>query len=326
MKYRLHDNGWTVLLDNFNFKNATQSDADEIAKLISSNIVVVASGPNIEQLTPEDQVNFCSLIGAIKTRDNEDDDALERAIVLGSDNVSRKIHRVTGELNAEGHPGLFGHNEELSWHNNRPWDPRREPIVWLKSVRGAEGSRTSWTNTILAYNDLKKEDPNFIEELERKNYRIVCGWKEEDGHTTMYKYWNQFGITESEIKSEDTALPLIFENETGHKGFFLPFYQTFNFHGLSREDSLPIMEKIWNFCLQDKYIYQHDWKPGCSEIVIAEQWNSVHKRDAFEHMNRRVMHRIAVNYSNTSWWLGVKDTFNLNIRKSIKQNIKNKRS
>lgn len=322
MDYKLHENGWTVLIDNFDFRTATQADADEIAKLVSSNIVVVVSGDNVEALTPEDQVRFCSMIGAL--RENEQNNAWERAMSLGTDSVGRKMQRVTGEKNEEGHPGLFGHNEELGWHNNRPWDPKREPIVWLKSVRDAEGSRTSWTNTIQAYNDLKKEDPEFILELESKNYRVVCGWKEDEGHTSMYSYWNEFGITEKEVKSDDSAMPLIFENETGHKGFFLPFLQAFSLHGMTREDSLPIMEKIWNYCLQDKYIYHHDWKPGGGELVIAEQWNSVHKRDAFERMDKRFMHRIAVNYTNTTWWPEMAEKFKKNIQRAIRQNIREK--
>ena len=41
MKYHLHENGWTVLVDDFDFNCATQRDINEIAKLIASNTCVV---------------------------------------------------------------------------------------------------------------------------------------------------------------------------------------------------------------------------------------------------------------------------------------------
>lgn len=323
MNYKLHKNGWTVLIDDFDIRSATQADADQLAKLVSSNMAVVISGDCVEKFTPDDQVKFCSMIGHLE--EYTPDTAWGRAVALANDDVGQKVQRVTGARNEEGHPGLFGHDEELDWHNNTPWDPKRKPSVWLKSVSGAEGSRTSWSNTRLAYEDLKKEDPKFIEELEQKNYRIVCGWKAEGGHTKMYNYWAEFGELKNEIKNDDSAMPLIFVNESGHKGFFLPYLQAFSFYGLTREESLPIMNKIWKYCQQEKYIYHHDWKPGGKEVVYAEQWLSVHKRNEFDRMSTRFMQRIAVDYTNTTWWPAEKARFNSQIMSALKQNIRDRK-
>ena len=318
LNYTLHENGWTVLLGNFDFKNTTQQDADEIARLVSTNVAVVAQGSNIENMTPEDQVRFCSMIGNLEEYHN--DTAWGRAIALSTDNIGNKIQRVTGAANEEGHPGLFGHDEELDWHNNTPWDMRRKPAVFLKSISGAEGSRTSWTNTQLAYRDLKLEDPAFVQELEEQNYRVVCGWHKEGGHTTMYNYWHDQGHFPDEVESEETAMPLVFTNETGCKGFFLPYLQAHRLFGLTREESLPILKRVWDYCLQEKYIYHHDWLPGGSEIVFAEQWLSTHKRWEFDKMKTRFMERSAVDYVNTSWWPDVKKTFRKQITDIIRQN------
>jgi alpha-ketoglutarate-dependent taurine dioxygenase len=316
--YTLHPNGWTVLLGDFDFANATQEQADEIAHLVSTNVAVVAQGPNVERMTPADQVSFCSKIGNLE--EYHDDTAWGRAIALSADRVGNKIQRVTGAANEEGHPGLFGHNEELDWHNNTPWDTRRKPTVFLKSVSGAEGSRTSWTNTRLAYEDLKREDPAFIAMLEDNDYRVVCGWHAEGGHTSMYSYWSEFGVMPNEVSSEATAMPLVFTNESGCRGFFLPFLQTFRLHGLTREESLPIIERIWNYCLQEKYVYHHDWLPGGSEVVFAEQWLSTHKRNEFAGMKTRFMERSAVDYVNTTWWPYVKTRFRKQISDALRKN------
>jgi len=323
MNYRLHENGWTVLLDDFDFANATQQEADQIAALVSSNMVVVGRGPNIEKLSPEDQVRFCSMIGSLEVFNGET--AWSRAVALSQDPIGQQVQRVTGEKNSEGHPGLFGHDEELDWHNNKPYDPARKPAVWLKSVKGADGSKTSWTNSRRAYEDLKKEDPEFVADLEEKNYRIITGWKNDDGHTIMYQYWNQFGELKDENRFDLTAMPLVFTNESGHKGFFLPYLQTFSIYGMTKEQSDPILKRIWDYCQQEKYMYHHDWLPGGSEVVIAEQWLSVHKRHFFDKMSTRFMHRTAFDYTNTSWWPENKARFTKQQSDVLRQNIKEKK-
>ena len=325
MKYKLHDNGWTVLVYDFDVKNSTQEEADEIAKLISSNIVVYINDPRLADITPEDQVRFCEMIGDIRTLDITDIRSISSAI--STDEVGRKIQRVTAEKNEQGYQGLFGHKEPLDWHNNRPWDLKRKPIVQLKTVRGAEGSRTSWSNTILAYADMKKEFPDFIADLEEKKYRVVCGWKDrsEGGHTTMYTEWagiEQFKPLIGRNRSEETAMPLIFTNEGGNTGFFLPYLQSFNLLGLTDEESKPILEKIWNYTMRDKYVYHHDWAPGNQEVVIAEQWNSVHKRWEFDDMENRVLHRLSMDYSNTTWWPQEERRFKSMKNSAIKENLR----
>ena len=97
MQYTLHENGWTVMLGNFNFAKATQEEVDEIAKLVSTNIAVVAQGSNIEALTAEDEVRFCSMIGNMA--EMKQNTTFGKSLAYGSDETLRKFHRVTGELN-----------------------------------------------------------------------------------------------------------------------------------------------------------------------------------------------------------------------------------
>ena len=41
---------------------------------------------------------------------------------------------------------------------------------------------------------------------------------------------------------------------------------------------------------QDKYRYDHHWKDG--DVVIAEQWLTIHKRHTFERTDKRILHRL----------------------------------
>ena len=69
-----------------------------------------------------------------------------------------------------------------------------------------------------------------------------------------------------------------------------------------------------------KYVYHHDWLPGGSEVVFAEQWLSTHKRNEFAGMKTRFMERSAVDYVKTSWWPNVKTRFRKQISDALRQN------
>ena len=59
---------------------------------------------------------------------------------------------------------------------------------------------------------------------------------------------------------------------------------------------IPTMQKLRQHVEQEKYTYHHDWEDG--DIVISEQWLSIHKRWPFEDMKNRLLHRIAFGYEN----------------------------
>jgi alpha-ketoglutarate-dependent taurine dioxygenase len=65
--------------------------------------------------------------------------------------------------------------------------------------------------------------------------------------------------------------------------------------GKTDEEFKEIHEYLVNHVKQEKFMYHHDWKDG--DVVISEQWLSVHKRWPFKKMDKRVLHRIAFDYS-----------------------------
>ena len=54
-------------------------------------------------------------------------------------------------------------------------------------------------------------------------------------------------------------------------------------------DGVPktLYDYLKNHILQDKYRYDHYWKDG--DLVVSEQWLTIHKRHAFDKMNERLM-------------------------------------
>jgi hypothetical protein len=61
MKYQLHNNGWTVIIDDFDLREITQSDINEISKLLATNTLVIAKKQKLSVL---DEVKIIKMFKA----------------------------------------------------------------------------------------------------------------------------------------------------------------------------------------------------------------------------------------------------------------------
>lgn len=269
MKTRLDKNGWTIFVDE-DLRSLTNEEILEVARLVLKNTVVVFQN---QTLTEEDELRFCKAIGGVQPTRFEHTKNLS---------LTNGILRVTGEKNQYGEPGLFGHKAALDWHCNSPGAKTRHPLIWLYGERGTAGSRTSWINNILSYQELDDDFRNEIKDIE-----VYCGY--EIGKFSDSTFFRQ-GI------NYDNPLKLVYTNIGGETGLFFPFLQIFGFKDKDAEYFESIMKRLTDHILQEKYVYHHDWTDG--DVVISEQWLSIHKRWEFEGMDTRVLHRIAFNYYN----------------------------
>lgn len=282
MDYTIHQNGWTVMLgDQFSFKTATQDNINEIARLLASNTLVVAKKQN---LTIQEELRVINMFKDPESAPEQSPMAQRLCVP----DTQGKIVRVTGELDEHGEPGLFGHVSDLDWHCNKPAMPDRRPIVWLYGIKGTAGSRTSWNNNILSYQDLDQDTKNLLDPLEG-----IFGY--ENGRYTDMQFEN---VPTKSINTHYTP-KIVTTNIAGKKGLFFPFLQLFYFKGMSEEDSIKIIDPISQHITQDKYCYHHDWDDG--DVVIAEQVLGIHKRWAFDGMPNRVLHRATMRFPDQTY-------------------------
>jgi len=284
MKIQLHENNWTVIVEDLDLKTATQQQMNTIGKYLAENTVVVIRN---QTLSLKDEVNICSMLGSL-----EDYSPITTAVTGAGGNKSSsvvipgsddKIIRVTGELDEHGHPGLFGHVSDLDWHANAAANEWRHPIIWLYGVKGTQGSRTSWINNIMSYNDLSTEDQAYYQDK-----KMINGFK-KNSYTE-----HDFG-KETEINYMYKPA-LVHTNIAGQTGLFFPFLQIHQIDGMTEDQSREFIVKLRDHILQEKYAYHHDWEDG--DVVISEQWLSIHKRWRCENIAQRVLHRIAGDFSN----------------------------
>jgi alpha-ketoglutarate-dependent taurine dioxygenase len=284
IEYKLHENGWTVILENFNFKTATQQDINDIAKLLATNTLVVAKK---QSLTAQDEVRVARMFKNpqefhIDTPGTYDYDCYQGAEV---ENSERLLLRVSGEKDEHGRTGLAGWTDEMVWHCNDPHDPNRRPLIWLYGVKGTKGSRTTWNNNILSYNELDEERRRPLENLKL----VMANWCKEA---------MELGDDAPDV-IEEYHPNLVMSNIAGKKGFHFSFLQISGFVGLSEDESKNIISWLTEHTTQEKYCYHHDWEDG--DVVIAEQWLGIHKRWPFDQIEKRTLHRIAFDFPDQDY-------------------------
>lgn len=268
MEIRLLNN-WAIELIDFDIKKATKQDAQKIAEHVLENMVVVIRN---QELSPTDELRFCKFIGEVQN--TQSDRVKDLTIENG-------ILRVTGEKNQNNEEGLFGHTSALDWHANQASNYERKPLIWLYSTQGSEGSVTSWINNIESYKSLPEDLKEEIQDIQ-----ITLGYKTGSySSSTFFK----------EHHATDRPFNLVHTNQAGKTGLYFPFLQIFGMKEVEEDRFKYLLEKLKNHVLQNEFRYDHYWQDG--DVVISEQWLSVHKRWAFEDMDRRLLHRIAFDYS-----------------------------
>lgn len=271
MRSSTHHNGWTLTIDE-DIRSLSQEQLYEIAKLCNRHYVVVFKN---QDLTVEDQMRITSSIGTVKLDHGRDDAEKQRILIQPG------VIRVTGELNSKGEKGLFGHDDELDWHTHHANAVKRYPFVWLYAVKGSAGSRTSWINQEMAYNDLPASVRKQLQGI-----KYASGYKVGS--------FSDMAVAKEKINYEN-PISIVHTNKEGKKGLYFPFQQVYDIvEGTTKEKWKELHKFLRRHCTQEKYIYHHEWQD--KDLVISEQWLSIHKRWQFDGMKNRLLHRIAFDY------------------------------
>ncbi len=96
IQFKLHDNGWTILVEDFNINTATQDDINDIAKLLATNTLIVLRN---QSLTVQDEIRIAKMFKNpqqfhVEVEGSFDAECYRGAEVEGSE---KYILRVTGE-------------------------------------------------------------------------------------------------------------------------------------------------------------------------------------------------------------------------------------
>ena len=80
--------------------------------------------------------------------------------------------------------------------------------------------------------------------------------------------------------------------ETGCNSLFLGRRHGAYVNGLSLADSEALLNELWAHAEQPRFCYAHEWKVG--DVVIWDNRCTLHKREAFDSNERRVLYAAQV--------------------------------
>jgi len=281
MKIELDKNGWTSIITGIDLRSASQQEMNTIAWLAAKDTVVVIRN---QHLLPGDEVAICEKIGVCEQF--APPGAPTQGTVIVKDGLG-KIVRVGGSNHHEGVAGVFEHVSDMEWHSNRTGTETRDPLIWLHGVKDSQGSRTSWINNIMSYQDLDQELKEQIKDL-----KLVMGFDAKVISEDTYAITKR----DSNAINHSWHPNLIHTNQAGVTGMFFSFLQIHQILGLDKDKSDALIQKLRLHVEQEKYTYHHDWQDG--DVVLSEQWLSIHKRWRCENIQNRVVHRIALNFDH----------------------------
>ena len=99
--------------------------------------------------------------------------------------------------------------------------------------------------------------------------------------------------THDPVTSPGAIHPLVCTHPvTGRKSLYLGRRQNAYLVGLPLDESEALLDELWDFVNRKDLIWEHIWRVG--DLVLWDNRCTMHRRDAFDPLSRRILHRTQV--------------------------------
>src|SRR5687767_3753083 len=232
-----------------------------------------------QHLTDDDLVAFSRHFGALDAPPNQ---GAGRKSPPGYPDV----YIVSNVLDPQGEPiGALG-DGEAAWHTDMSYAPQPPDASMLYSLEiPASGGDTWFCSMKAALARMPRQLVERIRGLDIKH----DGTYDSGGHVRK-------GLKASSDPrtSVGTPHPAIIEHPvSGEPALYLGRRRNAYVMGLELAESERLLDEIWSFV--ESAVYRHRWALG--DLVLWDNRTTMHRRDAFDPKERRVMHRTQIKGS-----------------------------
>ncbi|PKO47939.1 MAG: taurine dioxygenase [Betaproteobacteria bacterium HGW-Betaproteobacteria-22] len=176
---------------------------------------------------------------------------------------------------------------ELTAHTDHHWTPNPSRASFLYALEvPATGGDTYWSNQYQVYDDLDDETKARIEHLQLITYNPFVR-KIKGGEHVLYRNPVLPPISEAFPHPLAATHP-----ETGKKFLYLDAETEVELVGVAYEEGSALIAKLRAHQKNAKYFYKHQWSVG--DIVLWDNYATLHYRPAFDPNTRRVLKRISL--------------------------------
>ena len=176
--------------------------------------------------------------------------------------------------------GNLGDGEAV-WHADMTYidNPPEAGILYALEVPVGQGD-TYFANMVAAYNDLPSDLRVAIEG------KILIHDAAHNSAGMLRKGYEE--ITDVKL-TPGARHPLAYEDQHGRVSLFLGRRPHAYIVGMEESDSDSLLDALWAHATRPKYSWHNEWQKG--DLVMWQNRMVMHRRDAFDPLTRRVMHR-----------------------------------
>jgi taurine dioxygenase len=179
---------------------------------------------------------------------------------------------VISNVEENGKPiGALG-NDEIRFHSDLSYMQEPGTISILCAVEVTEtGGDTMWVNCYAAYESLDEGLKKRVE-----------------GLTAIHRH-----PREQQNPPIPASHPVVrMHSETGRRALYVSPHFTRYIQGVSEEESRELLDRLIAHATQPRFVWKHHWRAG--DLMMWDNRCTMHRREAFDNSERRVMKRTQV--------------------------------
>jgi taurine dioxygenase len=251
-----------------------QDDAAKktMRKAFDDNIFVVFRG---QELSEDEQVRAAGYFGTVHVRRREN-------YKRDPGGVFDTPFMLVTNIVENGKPiGVFG-DGEMWFHHDTSYYPEPHRATLLYSMKlPSWGGNTCFSNMYKAYENIPR---SLRDKLEGRKVLQVHDYKRRErldldkiDLDTVRHQWQPIFITHP---------------ATGRKSLYISRLMSAKIEGLSKEESEDALEQLFDLSEDPAIVYEHEWRLG--DLVIWDNWCSIHARKDFPRDQPRLMRRLTI--------------------------------
>lgn len=170
------------------------------------------------------------------------------------------------------------------FHTDSPFNSW--PTKWsflLAHVTPPEGADTQYIDTRAVYDALPDDMKKRVE-----NLRV-----DHDLFRALQRNGVEFEDEEMRKNYPRMTHPLVRKSANGRKALYMGWHGV-GIEGMPDDEALPLLDELYEFATQDKFVYSHKWRTG--DMVVWDNRCTMHSATSFERYKyKRDLRRATIN-------------------------------